>query len=86
MVFHQKSPEELLTTVFDAIKTDLTRHDDTAQCLALACIANMDGTAVAPQVASSVQRLLVNQDSHVCVKKKAALCLLRLFRTNPEVW
>jgi len=33
---------------------------------------------------SQVKRLLVAQDSHAAVKKKAALCLLRLFRTNPE--
>jgi hypothetical protein len=31
-----------------------------------------------------VKRLLVAQDSHAAVKKKAALCLLRLYRTNPE--
>ena len=30
------------------------------------------------------QRLLVTQGGHACVLKKAALCLLRLFRTNPE--
>jgi AP-2 complex subunit alpha len=84
MVHPTESPEDLMTTVVSAIKQDLARHDDAAQCLALACIANMSGTTVAPQVASSVQRLLVAQDSHVCVKKKAALCLLRLFRTNPE--
>lgn len=74
-----------MNTVISAIKQDLARHDDAAQCLALTCIANMSGTTIAPQVAPSVQRLLVSQDSHVCVKKKAALCLLRLFRTNPEV-
>lgn len=74
-----------MNTVIGAIKQDLARHDDAAQCLALACIANMSGNTIASQVAASVQRLLVSQESHVCVKKKASLCLLRLFRTNPEV-
>lgn len=81
---HQQSPEEVLNDAVSAIKSDLGRADDAAQCLALACIANMGGTKLAGPLATSVQRLLVAQDSHVCVRKKAALCLLRLFRTNPE--
>jgi len=84
MVHPTESPEEVLNDVISAIKQDLGRADDAAQCLALACIANLGGNKLAGPLAGPVQRLLVAQDSHVCVRKKAALCLLRLFRTNPE--
>lgn len=32
----------------------------------------------------SAQRLLVARDTDAVVRKKAALCLLKLFRTNPD--
>jgi AP-2 complex subunit alpha len=84
MVHPAGAPEDLVATVITAIKTDLDAMDDAGQCLALACIANMGGDKLAGPLVGSVQRLLVAQASHVCVKKKASLCLLRLFRTNPD--
>lgn len=77
---------EMLTLVINSIKNDLSQPaaDDAVQALALACIANMGGTGLAEALTRDVVRLLTMPNSDPCVRKKAALCLLRLFRTNPE--
>jgi len=78
--------DDLMASVLTAIKQDLARPDDAAQSLALACVANIAATeAVVSSVAKDVQALLVNHGSHPAVKKKAALCLLRLFRANNSI-
>jgi len=84
MVNHEKDGGEMMTLVVNSIKNDLLSANDGAQALALACIANMGGSDLAGALAGDVQRLLVGPDTHPAVKKKAALTLLRLFRTNPE--
>jgi len=84
MVHPSDAPPDLLETVVGALKADLGRSDDGSQCLALAAVANMGGPLLAASLAAPVQRLLVGSSSHACVKKKASLCLLRLFRTNPD--
>jgi hypothetical protein len=50
-----QAPPELMDTVVGAIKQDLGRTDDGAQCLALACIANMGGPALAGALADGVR-------------------------------
>ena len=84
MVHPTETTDELMATVVNAIRTDLDAQDDGGQCLALACISNMGSDKLAGAVVKSVQRLLVAQNSHVCVKKRAALTLLCLFRMQPD--
>lgn len=67
------------------MKNDLNSKNENFQCLALTCIANVGGEEFAESLAADVQRLLVSGASRDFVKKKAALCLLRLFRKYPEV-
>jgi AP-2 complex subunit alpha len=43
------------------------------------------GKEFAESLAADVQRLLVTGAVRPIVRKKAALCLLRLFRRNPDV-
>eukprot|EP00618_Florenciella_parvula_P014348 CAMPEP_0119485352 /NCGR_PEP_ID=MMETSP1344-20130328/12087_1 /TAXON_ID=236787 /ORGANISM="Florenciella parvula, Strain CCMP2471" /LENGTH=231 /DNA_ID=CAMNT_0007520017 /DNA_START=61 /DNA_END=753 /DNA_ORIENTATION=+ len=84
LMIHPGDGGDMMTLVINSIKNDLLSISDGAQALALACIANMGGNDLAGALASDVQRLLVGPDTHPAVKKKAALTLLRLFRTNPE--
>ena len=84
LMVHPGDTGEMMNLVLNSIKNDLMSVSDGAQSLALACIANMGGATLAQALAPDVQRLLINQDAHPAVKKKAALTLLRLFRTNPE--
>lgn len=76
---------ELLRLIIQSIKRDLTPNNEIHQCLALSCIANVGGQEFAESLSNDVQQILLNGKSRSFVKKKAALCLLRLFRKYPEV-
>ena len=58
---------------------------DAAQSLALCSIANMTGLELIQALHGEVQHILVAKTSTPNVKKKAALCLLRLVRTSPNL-
>ena len=59
--------------------------NDTAQSLALCSIANISGLELIQALHVEVQHNLVSKKSTPNVKKKAALCLLRLVRTSPNL-
>ena len=80
-----KANDELMTLVINSIRNDLVSTVNPAQTLALAAIANIGGNDLAESLASDVQRLLVAHNTLPNVRKKAALCLLRLFRINPDI-
>ena len=48
-------------------------------------LRSVGGKEFAESLAADVQRLLVTGTVRPVVRKKAALCLLRLFRRNPDV-
>lgn len=52
--------------------------------MALTLIANIGSRETAEQLAGQVQNILVATVTKTLVKKKAALCLLHLFRRNPD--
>ena len=58
---------------------------DAAQSLALCSIANIGGLELIQSLHVEVQQTLVAKSSSPCVKKKAALCLLRLARTSAKL-
>ncbi|XP_022755934.1 AP-2 complex subunit alpha-1-like isoform X2 [Durio zibethinus] len=48
-------------------------------------VGNIGGREFAESLAPDVQKLLLSSSCRPLVRKKAALCLLRLFRKNPDV-
>jgi len=58
---------------------------DAAQTLALCSIANISGLELIQSLHTEVQQTLVAKSSSPSVKKKAALCLLRLARTSAKL-
>eukprot|EP00004_Rigifila_ramosa_P026248 TRINITY_DN808_c0_g1_i1.p1 TRINITY_DN808_c0_g1~~TRINITY_DN808_c0_g1_i1.p1 ORF type:complete len:998 (-),score=275.97 TRINITY_DN808_c0_g1_i1:42-3035(-) len=56
-----------------------------SQCLALAAVANIGGKELAEALSNHIQKLLVSSTSRDSVKKKSALCLLKLFRRFPDM-
>lgn len=92
--------DELMTLVVNSMRNDLIGQLIHGQTLALAAVSNIGGNDLAEALAGDVQRLIlgtmetrhhnvaisaeeeVRNRSLVC--KKAALCLLRLYRTNPD--
>lgn len=88
-----------MTSVVNTIRSDLVTgsvkksstsgsgsHNDTAQSLALCSIANIAGLELIQALHVEVQHNLVSKTSSPNVKKKSALCLLRLARTSPNLF
>lgn len=79
-----KADNEMMTLVVNSVRNDLLSHNNYFQALALASIANIGGAEFAEALTPDVQRVLTSRDTDSVVRKKAALCLLKLFRTNPD--
>uniref|UniRef100_A0A8B9HT50 Clathrin adaptor alpha/beta/gamma-adaptin appendage Ig-like subdomain domain-containing protein n=1 Tax=Astyanax mexicanus TaxID=7994 RepID=A0A8B9HT50_ASTMX len=79
------SNSDLIRLINNAIKNDLSSRNPTYMNLALHCIANVGSREMAEAFASEVPRILVAGDTMDSVKQSAALCLLRLNRTCPDL-
>ncbi|PKA56037.1 AP-2 complex subunit alpha-2 [Apostasia shenzhenica] len=76
---------DFLRMVVNTVRNDIVGRNETFQCLALTMVGNIGGREFAESLAPDVQKLLVSSSCRPLVRKKAALCLLRLFRKNPDV-
>uniref|UniRef100_A0A452G2S5 AP-2 complex subunit alpha n=1 Tax=Capra hircus TaxID=9925 RepID=A0A452G2S5_CAPHI len=79
------SNSELIRLINNAIKNDLASRNPTFMGLALHCIANVGSREMAEAFAGEIPRILVAGDTMDSVKQSAALCLLRLYRTSPDL-
>uniref|UniRef100_A0AAY4BHL0 AP-2 complex subunit alpha n=1 Tax=Denticeps clupeoides TaxID=299321 RepID=A0AAY4BHL0_9TELE len=79
------SNSDLIRLINNAIKNDLSSRNPTFMNLALHCIANVGSREMAEAFAAEVPRILVAGDTMDSVKQSAALCLLRLNRTSPDL-
>mmetsp|Transcript_28079 Transcript_28079/g.53476 ORF Transcript_28079/g.53476 Transcript_28079/m.53476 type:complete len:1010 (+) Transcript_28079:139-3168(+) len=75
---------EFLRLVINSIRNDVICRNESFQCLALTCVANVGGKEFAEALVGDVQKLLMTTTVRPVVRKKAALCLLRLLRKNPD--
>lgn len=91
-----RGDDPMMNSILNTIRKDMTNPapakaknngptTDTAQSLALCSIANITGLELIQSLHTEVQHTLVAKSSTPCVKKKAALCLLRLVRTSPKL-
>ncbi|XP_076887222.1 AP-2 complex subunit alpha-2-like [Bidens hawaiensis] len=76
---------DFLRLAINTVRNDIIGRNETFQCLALTLVGNIGGREFAESLAPDVQKLLISSSCRPLVKKKAALCLLRLFRKNPDV-
>eukprot|EP00271_Cylindrocystis_brebissonii_P023186 TRINITY_DN9462_c0_g1_i2.p1 TRINITY_DN9462_c0_g1~~TRINITY_DN9462_c0_g1_i2.p1 ORF type:complete len:1084 (+),score=251.00 TRINITY_DN9462_c0_g1_i2:248-3499(+) len=76
---------DFLRLVINTVRNDVIGRNETAQCLALTMVGNVGGKEFSESLAPDVQRLLTSSGVRPLVKKKATLCLLRLYRKNPDV-
>lgn len=76
---------DLMKLIIQSIKNDLSARSPIHVNLALQCIANIGSREMAETFGSEIPKLLVSGDTIDVVKQSAALCLLRLFRTMPDV-
>ena len=92
--------DELLTLVINSMRNDLCSNSNFSQSLSLSVVANLGGGDLASALGNDVERLLMDSEvgkygysalspetearNRCFVRKKAALCLSQLFRSNPE--
>ncbi|XWS71525.1 hypothetical protein CRYUN_Cryun03dG0145200 [Craigia yunnanensis] len=76
---------DFLRLAINTVRNDIIGRNETFQCLALTMVGNIGGREFAESLAPDVQKLLLSSSCRPLVRKKAALCLLRLFRKNPDV-
>ncbi|KAF5744806.1 Alpha-adaptin isoform 5 [Tripterygium wilfordii] len=76
---------DFLRLAINTVRNDIIGRNETFQCLALTMVGNIGGREFAESLAPDVQKLLISSSCRPLVRKKAALCLLRLFRKNPDV-
>ncbi|XP_054997214.1 AP-2 complex subunit alpha-2 isoform X1 [Sorex araneus] len=79
------SNSELIRLINNAIKNDLASRNPTFMGLALHCIANVGSREMGEAFAGEIPKILVAGDTMDSVKQSAALCLLRLYRTSPDL-
>ncbi|KAI3688133.1 hypothetical protein L1987_81841 [Smallanthus sonchifolius] len=76
---------DFLRLAINAVRNDIIGRNETFQCLALTLVGNIGGREFAESLAPDVQKLLISSSCRPLVRKKAALCLLRLFRKNSDI-
>ncbi|KAL9247388.1 hypothetical protein vseg_020825 [Gypsophila vaccaria] len=76
---------DFLRLAINTVRNDIIGRNETFQCLALTLVGNIGGREFSESLAPDVQKLLMSSGCRPLVRKKAALCLLRLFRKNPDV-
>ncbi|KAG0560112.1 hypothetical protein KC19_10G155200 [Ceratodon purpureus] len=76
---------DFLRLVINTVRNDIIGNNETFQCLALTMVGNIGGRDFSESLAPDVQKLLLSNSCRPVVRKKAALCLLRLYRKNPDV-
>ncbi|XP_067849725.1 AP-2 complex subunit alpha-2 isoform X4 [Heptranchias perlo] len=79
------SNSELMRLINNALKNDLASRNPTFMGLALHCIANVGSREMAEAFAGEIPKILVAGDTMDSAKQSAALCLLRLYRTSPDL-
>lgn len=76
---------ELIRLIVQSIKNDLASRNPVHVSLALQCIANIGSKDMAEAFGAEIPKLLVSGDTLDVVKQSAALCLLKLFKTDPSI-
>uniref|UniRef100_A0A0L8IGM1 AP-2 complex subunit alpha n=1 Tax=Octopus bimaculoides TaxID=37653 RepID=A0A0L8IGM1_OCTBM len=76
---------DLMKLVIQSIKNDLNSRNPVHVNLALQCVANIGSREMAENLGTEIPRLLVSGETIDSVKQSAALTLLRLLRTSPDL-
>ncbi|TPX51187.1 hypothetical protein SeLEV6574_g00447 [Synchytrium endobioticum] len=75
--------QEVLTLVTNCLKNDMNNSNMYIVGLALCTLGNISSPEMARDLSGEVEKLLGNQNSYI--RKKAALCALRIIRKVPDL-
>ncbi|OMO61824.1 hypothetical protein CCACVL1_23226 [Corchorus capsularis] len=76
---------DFLRLAINTVRDDIIGQNETCQCLALTMVGNIVVREFAESLAPDFQKLLLSSSCRPVVRKKAALCLLQLYRKNPDI-
>uniref|UniRef100_A0A0N4Z4F1 AP-2 complex subunit alpha n=1 Tax=Parastrongyloides trichosuri TaxID=131310 RepID=A0A0N4Z4F1_PARTI len=76
---------ELMKLIIQSIKNDVGSRNPVHVNLALQCISNVGARDMAESFSVDLAKLLVSGETIDFVKQSAALCLLKLYRSNGDV-
>lgn len=76
----------MIPLVINSFRTDLEARPEQHVCLALSAVCNIGGKTMAEALVPSVEKHLISQASEAMVRKKAAMCLVRLFARYPDLF
>lgn len=77
------SDDESIPFILETIRHDLHSNLDPVQCMALSALANIGGTELCTALVDDVKQLVMSRVA--IVRKKAALCMLRILRVKPSL-
>lgn len=75
--------QEVLTLIENTLAKDLKDKNQFVQALALTAIANISSADIARDLSGEIEKLLFNANPYI--RKKAALCAVRIFRKVPDL-
>ncbi|KAJ3276171.1 hypothetical protein HDV01_005619 [Terramyces sp. JEL0728] len=76
---------DLIKLVVHSIRKDLMDSNEISCCLALHAIANIGGKDLSESLVEDIFKLFTSNSVSSFVKKKAGLCLLKIYRRYPEI-
>ncbi|KAJ3315097.1 hypothetical protein HDV04_004238 [Boothiomyces sp. JEL0838] len=76
---------DLIKLVVHSIRKDLIDSNEVFCCLALHAIANIGGRDLSETLVEDIFKLFTSNSVSPFVKKKAGLCLLKIYRRYPEI-
>lgn len=77
---------EMIPLVINSFKNDLEARPEQHVCLALSAVCNIGGKTMAEALVPAVEKHMISQASEAMVRKKAAMCLVRLFTRYPDLF
>lgn len=84
---------EILRLVVNSVKGDMSSGNEHVAALALNTVANIGGSEFADNLFADISKMLLSTSVHLSpyIKRKACICLLRLYRRDsdslqPDVW
>lgn len=76
---------DILRLIINVCKSDLQSKSEPVSALALHALANIGGPEFSENLFPDVSRIFVAETGSSYLRKKAALCLLRMHRRDPEL-
>eukprot|EP00798_Chlamydomonas_sp_ICE-L_P020227 gene20227-26980_t len=79
-----REDDDFLRLAINGIKSDLNSRNEAFECLALNFVGSVGGRDMVEPLTQDILKLLTNGSSRPLVKKRAALCLLKMMRKSPS--